>query len=209
MIACTASKIATRASAPPLLPTRPQPLHFFAAGAEIYGQNDKAGRIYQIEFGAIRVYRLLADGRRQIGSFHLPGETFGLEVDDRHHFSAEAISNCGIRKFSPASHPEMSGELLALALQSLGRAQDHLLLLARQAASERVGAFLIELAARQGGTNMIELPMSRMDIGDYLGLTIETVSRIISKLKEQGIIRLPTLRCIEIVRWDALLAMSA
>ncbi|WP_378941993.1 helix-turn-helix domain-containing protein [Mesorhizobium sp. ANAO-SY3R2] len=211
MIAYTASKIATRefTAKAPLLPTRPQPLHFFAAGTEIYGQNELAGCIYQVEFGAIRIYRLLADGRRQISSFHLPGETFGLEVDDRHHFCAEAISNCGIRKFSLASHPEMSGELLSLALQSLGRAQDHLLVLARQAACERVGAFLLELAERQGGTNMIELPMSRMDIGDYLGLTIETVSRIFSKLKEQGIIRLPSLRCIEIMNWDALHSMNA
>lgn len=211
MIAYTASKIATRefTVATPLLPMRPQSLHFFAAGAEIYGENEKAGFIYQVEFGAIRICRLLADGRRQISSFHLPGEIFGLEVGDRHRFSAEAIGDSGIRKFSLASRPEMSGELLALALQSLGRAQDHLLVLARQAACERVGAFLLELAERQGGTNMVELPMSRMDIGDYLGLTIETVSRIFSKLKEQGVIRLPSLRCIEIVKWDALHGMNA
>lgn len=217
MIAYTTSKMASPqlhsdghelATPAPFLPGRPQPLHFFAAGAEIYGQNELAGSIYQVEFGAVRVCRLLADGRRQIAAFHLPGETFGLEIDDRHRFSAEAINDCGVRKFSLATRPDMSRALLALALQSLGRTQDHLLVLARQAASERVGAFLIELAERQGGTNIVELPMSRMDIGDHLGLTIETVSRIFSKFKDQGIVRLPSLRCIEIVRWDALHGMN-
>lgn len=197
------------AAATPFLPGRPQPLHFFAAGAEIYGQNEKAGSIYQVEFGAVRVCRLLADGRRQVASFHLPGDSFGLEIGDRHRFSAEAITDCGVRTYSLASRPDMPRELLALALHSLGRTQDHLLVLSRQAACERVGAFLLELAERQGGGGMVELPMSRMDIGDHLGLTIETVSRIFSKFKQQGIIRLPSLRCVEIVRWDALQGMSA
>ena len=205
MIAYTASKIATRefTAAAPILPTRPQPLHFFAADAEIYGQNEPAGSIYQVEFGAVRVCRLLADGRRQIAPSTCPARpsawksaTGTISPPKRSATAASASFRC--------RGGDMSRDLLTLALQSLGRAQDHLLVLARQAACERVGAFLIELAERQGGTNMVELPMSRMDIGDYLGLTIETVSRIFSKLKEQGIIRLPSLRCIEIVRWDAL-----
>ncbi|WP_457300465.1 helix-turn-helix domain-containing protein, partial [Phyllobacterium sp. P5_D12] len=90
----------------------------------------------------------------------------------------------------------------------LTRAQEHLLVLGRQTAAERVAAFLLDLAERQGGLERVELPMSRMDIGDYLGLTIETVSRVFSKLKDKGIIALPTLRSAEIKKWNALQAMS-
>ncbi|TIT60209.1 MAG: transcriptional regulator, partial [Mesorhizobium sp.] len=87
-------------------------------------------------------------------------------------------------------------------------AQEHLLVLGRQNAIERIAAFLVDLAERQGGLRQVELPMSRVDIGDYLGLTIETVSRVFTKLKERGVIRLLSLRCIEIVRQDALRDMS-
>lgn len=192
----------------PFSSARPQPISFFPAGAEIYGQDETARSIYRVEFGAVRIYRLLADGRRQISAFHLPGEIFGFEADARHHFFAEAISNTGVRRFPLATSASIAGELLPLALRSLLRAQDHLLVLGRQSACERVATFLVELAERQAGLNQIELPMSRMDIGDYLGLTIETVSRVFSKLKEKGIIRLPSLRSVEILKWDALRTMS-
>jgi CRP/FNR family nitrogen fixation transcriptional regulator len=189
-------------------PARTQPCNFFPAGAEIYGQGETAGSLYQVEFGSVRVYRLLADGRRQISAFHLAGEIFGFEADDTHHFFAEAICATGIRSFRLSARTDISRELLPLALRSLVRAQEHLLVLGRQNAIERVAAFLIDMAERQGGLNQIELPMSRLDIGDYLGVTIETVSRIFSKLKETGIIRLLSLRSIEIKRWDVLHGMS-
>ena len=102
----------------------------------------------------------------------------------------------------------MSAELLPLALRNLTKAQEHLLVLGRQNAIERVAAFLVDLAERQGGLPQVDLPMSRTDIGDYLGLTIETVSRVFSKLKEAGVIRLPTARTVDIVKWDALSDMS-
>lgn len=214
MLAYTTSKTASpcqpsdHAVPPPFSSARAQPVSFFPAGAEIYGQDEKARGIYRVEFGAVRIYRLLADGRRQISAFHLPGEIFGFEADARHHFFAEAISNTGVRRFPLAASTNIAGELLPLALRSLLRAQDHLLVLGRQSACERVATFLVELAERQAGLNQIELPMSRMDIGDYLGLTIETVSRVFSKLREKGIIRLPSLRSVEILKWDALRAMS-
>ncbi|QKD05199.1 helix-turn-helix domain-containing protein [Mesorhizobium loti] len=189
-------------------PTQPQPCSFFPAGAEIYAQGENAGSLYQVEFGAVRVYRLLADGRRQISAFHLSGEIFGFEADATHHFFAEAICGTGIRSFRLATGVDMSRELLPLALRGLIRAQEHLLVLGRQNAIERVAAFLVDMAERQGGLSHVELPMSRTDIGDYLGLTIETVSRIFSKLKERGIIRLPSLRTVEIAKWDALHGMG-
>jgi CRP/FNR family nitrogen fixation transcriptional regulator len=102
----------------------------------------------------------------------------------------------------------MSHQLLPLALKGLTRAQEHLLVLGRQNAIERVAAFLVDMAERQGGLRQIELPMSRMDIGDYLGLTIETVSRVFTRLKDKGVIRLLGLRSIEIVKSDALQDMS-
>jgi CRP/FNR family nitrogen fixation transcriptional regulator len=191
-----------------LEPALLQPLSFFPAGAEIYAQGEKAGSLYQVEFGAVRIYRLLADGRRQISAFHLAGETFGFEADTTHHFFAEAINATGVRVFRIASGVDMSRQLLPLALKGLTKAQEHLLVLGRQNAIERVAAFLVDMAERQGGLRQVELPMSRMDIGDYLGLTIETVSRVFTRLKEKGVIRLLNLRSIEIVKHEALHNMS-
>ncbi len=182
---------------------------FFAAGAEIYAQGEKCGGLYRVEFGAVRVYRLLADGRRQISAFHLAGETFGFEADNTHHFFAEAICGTGIHALQTSPANNFSNELFPLALKSLVRAQEHLLVLGRQNAIERVAAFPADIAERQGGLRQVELPMSRADIGDYLGLTIETVSRIFSKLKQKGVIRLPSLRSVEIAKWQVLQDMAA
>lgn len=182
-----------------------QAVSYFPAGAEIYAQGDNSDNYYRVEFGAVRVYRLLVDGRRQISAFHLAGEVFGLEADATHHFFAEAISATGIRMLRTSScRNEIASELLPIALQSLIRAQEHLLVLGRQNAVERVAAFLAEMSERQGDLGTIELPMPRMDIADYLGLTIETVSRVFSKLRQCGVIRLPSLRTVEIVRRQAL-----
>lgn len=189
-------------------PTPLKPVSFFPSGSEIYAQGEKAGAFYQVEFGAVRVYRLLADGRRQISAFHLAGETFGFEADTTHHFFAEAINATGVRVFRFATGADISRQLLPLALKGLTRAQEHLLVLGRQNAIERVAAFLVDMGERQGGLRQIELPMSRMDIGDYLGLTIETVSRVFTRLKDNGIIRLLNLRSIEIIKHDVLHAMS-
>ncbi|MEW6635148.1 MAG: helix-turn-helix domain-containing protein [Pseudomonadota bacterium] len=185
-----------------------QPVSFFPAGTEIYAQGEKAGVLYQVEFGAVRIYRLLADGRRQISAFHLAGEIFGFEADSTHHFFAEAINSTGVRVYRIASATDMSRQLLPLALKGLTRAQEHLLVLGRQNAIERVAAFLLEMADRQGGLRQVDLPMSRNDIGDYLGLTIETVSRVLTRLKEKGVIRLLSLRSVEILKRDTLLAMG-
>jgi CRP/FNR family transcriptional regulator, nitrogen fixation regulation protein len=185
-----------------------QHVQFFPSGSEIYGQGEPAGPVYQVEFGAVRVYRLLPDGRRQISAFHLPGETFGFESGSTHHFFAEAIISTGLRAYRNTSHAGMAGELLSLALHSLTRAQEHLLVLGRQNAIERMAVFLADMAERQGGTSHIDLPMPRSDIGDYLGLTIETVSRVLTKLRAKGIIRLNSMRQIEICKRAALIGVS-
>lgn len=179
---------------------------FYPAGSEIYGQGEPAGSLYLVEFGSVRLYRLLEDGRRQISAFHVSGEVFGFEADAEHHFFAEAIGATKVRILKSCSGQDAA--ILPLALKSLVRAQEHLLVLGRQSAAERISAFLLDMADRQGGLECFELPMSRTDIADYLGMTIETVSRLLSKLKQKGTIRLPTLRTVEIVNWFALRAAA-
>ena len=186
------------------------PPTLFTAGAEIYAQGEKCNCLYKVEFGAVRVYRLLADGRRQISAFHLAGETFGFEADDIHHFFAEAIVATGIRMLrTPSGTGGLAADILPMALKDLVRAQEHLLVLGRQNALERVAAFLADMAERQCGLRQVELPMSRNDIADYLGLTIETVSRVFTRLKQEGVIRLPSLRSVEIVKRQALYDLLA
>jgi CRP/FNR family nitrogen fixation transcriptional regulator len=184
------------------------PVSFYPAGSEIYAQGERAGSIHLVEFGAVRVYRLLADGRRQISAFHLAGEMFGFEADAMHHFFAESINATGIRTFRPSAGADFSRDLLPYALRGMTRAQEHLLVLGRQNAIERLAAFLADMSERQGGLSPVELPMSRQDIGDYLGLTIETVSRAISRLRAKGVIKLIGLRSIKIVKPDALRFLS-
>lgn len=187
------------------------PLMMFGAGEEIYAEGDKSGAIYQVAFGAVRVYRLLTDGRRQICAFHMPDEIFGFEAGAERHFFADAICATGLSVLRPGSEAELSNELLKLALRSLGRAHDHLLTVGRNDAAGRVAAFLLEMAERRDTRDdgVIELAMSRSDIADYLGLTIETVSRIMTKLKDARIIRMTNARRLDILRWDALEDMTA
>jgi len=183
---------------------------FYPAGTEIYAQGEVCNGLFTVEFGAVRIYHLLSDGRRQISAFHLAGETFGFEADSTHRFFAEAICATGIRVVrSRYSRDDLGVEFLPMALQSLLHAQEHLLVLGRQNSVERVAAFLLEMSERQGGLRQVELPMSRLDIADYLGLTIETVSRVFSRLKHDGIIRLPSLRSVEVIRWQTLQNMAS
>ncbi|PST20608.1 transcriptional regulator [Mesorhizobium plurifarium] len=176
----------------------------YKAGREIYAEGDAIEKCYEVSKGAVRVYRLLSDGRRQVVSFHLPGEMFGFEAGSSHCFFAEAITETTLAVFGRRQMQERSRDLLALALTGMARAQQHLLVIGRQCAVERIAAFLVDLCERQGGGRQLRLPMSRQDIADYLGLTIETVSRVVTKLKERSVISLTDARTIDIVRPDAL-----
>lgn len=176
----------------------------YKAGREVYAEGDSIDKCYKVDTGAVRVYRLLSDGRRQVVSFHLPGEIFGFEAGSNHCFFAEAITETTLAVFGRRHMQERSRDLLALALAGMARAQQHLLVIGRQCAVERIAAFLIDLCERQGGCRQLRLPMSRQDIADYLGLTIETVSRVVTKLKARSVISLKDARTIDIVRPDAL-----
>lgn len=183
---------------------RPRPVTFHPADAEIYAQGEQAGTIHRIEFGAVRIYRLLADGRRQVVAFHIAGETFGFEAGRTRSFFAESIVSTGLTTVDVDADGRYSSDLMELALRSMVRAQEHLLVVGKQSAVEKLAVFLTDLDDRQGGDGIIDLPMTRTDIGDYLGMTIETVSRNFSKLRTMGILRLKNHRCVEVLKADKL-----
>jgi len=184
--------------------SRPQPVSSFLPECEIYAQGERSGALYQIEFGAVRIYRLLSDGRRQVVAFHFAGETFGFEADRTRSFFAEAMVHTGVRTIDRPANGQATPELMALALRGLIRAQEHLLVVGRQRAMERIAAFFLDMMDRQDDRGQIELPMTRLDIGDYLGMTIETVSRTFARFREEGIIRLPSTRIVEILKPERL-----
>jgi CRP/FNR family nitrogen fixation transcriptional regulator len=176
----------------------------FAPNEEIFGEEEPTDFVYKVVSGAVRTTRFLADGRRQIDGFHLPGDVFGLERGQAHRFSAEAISGCEVAlvrrmavERAAESDVTAARRLWSLAADSLEQLQDHMLLLSRKNAAERVGAFLLELSAR-ASCRTVDLPMSRGDIADYLGLTLETVSRTFSQFAREGLIELPTPRRVVI-----------
>src|SRR5499426_4375352 len=182
----------------------------FARGSEIYGENEPADYLYKIVRGAVRTYKVLVDGRRQIGGFYLPGDIFGLETGDLHTFSAEAITDCKIVVIKrstvialAARDNDVAREMWALTACELQRVQDHILVLIKSA-QERVASFLLEMAERASDEGTIELPMSRQDIADYLGLTIETVSRTLTQLEKSAAIEVPTSRRIVLRNRSAL-----
>jgi len=178
----------------------------FRAGQQIYAEGDHSGPLFQVAYGMVRIYRVLSDGRRQICAFQLPGEIFGLERDGERRFFANAIVKTGLQALRRRADLDPPRELLEMALSMLGRAQDHALTLGCQSAVGRVSAFILEMAERQhsAGDGIVALPMTRADIGDYLGLTIESVSRSLSKLRAAGVIRMPHSHRLDIARRDAL-----
>jgi CRP-like cAMP-binding protein len=187
----------------------------FSANAEIYGENEPADYLYKVVSGTVRTYKVLVDGRRQIGAFHLPGDIFGLETGDEHTSSAEAISECKIIVIKrstvmalAARDNDVARQMWALTARELERVQEHSLVLIKSA-EERVAGFLLEMAERVPGGGAVELPMSRQDIADYLGLTIETVSRTLKHLEDAAAIEVPKRRRILLRNRSALHRLSA
>lgn len=178
-------------------PHQYQHLRVFAAGGQIYAQGDKADILFKLVSGAVRLCRVTSDGRRQVVGFYFAGETFGFECDTTRSFFAEALVNSSVEILPRASGGD-AAELMNRVIESMVRAQKHLLVVGRQSAEERVAAFLLDMAERQGKRAVIELPMSRTDMADYLGMTIETASRTLSALRRKGYVRLPAKRQIEI-----------
>ncbi|XSC42916.1 cyclic nucleotide-binding domain-containing protein [Bradyrhizobium sp. RDT10] len=172
----------------------------FESGATVFAQANIATSFFSVHAGTLRLYKLLPDSRRQIVGFALPGDFLGLPGLPRHEFSADAIGRVTLCQFSKESfatfaenRPQLLRRMIELAGRELARAQEHMVLLGRRSAEEKIASFLIgwrdRLSGIGRGGEIMPLPMKRLDIADHLGLTIETVSRTFSKLERHGVIQ--------------------
>lgn len=183
---------------------------------EIYGEGEDTQFIYKVISGAVRTTKIMRDGRRQIGRFYLPDEFFGLDLGKQHHLTAEAVTDSKVLLFARRQieamaqrNMEAAREMWLMTADHLRHAEDHLLLLGRKTALERLAAFLIEMDTNHGNCGLFELPMSRRDIADYLGLTLETVSRGFSELQKKQVLELDGARHVVLRNRVFLGAMGA
>lgn len=183
-------------SAPTLsYPFRTQPTETFAPGQALFWEGDDALQIFEVLQGVLRIYRIMPDGRRSIVGFIYPGDVIGVSVQKRYLFTAEAVSEVKVRRFARSRFfatinetPALQPQLIALLCDEMSAAQDQMLLLGRKTAEERVVSFLLTIYRKRAKGAEIELPMSRQDMADYLGLTIETISRMMTSLTRRGLI---------------------
>jgi CRP-like cAMP-binding protein len=178
-------------------------------GQEIYAEGVAAEYCYRLVEGCVRTVKILADGSRQIGDILLPGDFFGFEVTGAHYFSAQAATAVVLRRFPRRAvlaraelDPGLAGHLHTLTARALQSAREHMVRLCRKSAPERMASFLIEMAERSDSSNgngYIHLPMSRSDIADYLGLVIETVSRVLTQFKQKKLIAMKDTNSIKLL----------
>jgi len=176
----------------------------------LFREGDAAQYYFKVVQGAVRSCKLLRDGRRHVGDFYLPGDFIGLDAEQDYIFTAEAIADATVVRYSrrsvealAAQEPKIGRRLLSLACHSLNAAQQQMLLLSRKTAEERIASFLMGIAEKKGGMQ-VTLPMTRTDIGDHLGLTMETVSRALAHLKHEGVIELKSSHDVRIRDREAL-----
>jgi CRP/FNR family nitrogen fixation transcriptional regulator len=186
----------------------------FSRDEEIHGQDEPVARLFKVVSGVVRTSRFTVEGRRQIGEFYYTGDVFGLEPGPLHRFAAEALTDCEIAVVKRSAVLQAVGEatfnaaILEATRRELDKAQEHLLVLGRKSAVQRVASFLMGMAgARPAGA--VELPMGRQDMADYLGLTIETVSRTLTQLQGDHVVEFPSLRRFHVREWPALEALAA
>jgi CRP/FNR family transcriptional regulator/CRP/FNR family nitrogen fixation transcriptional regulator len=191
-----------------------QRLRKVARGTCLYREGDAADQLFEVVSGVLRLTRVLENGRRQVIAFGLPGDILGFPKGTRHQAECDVIDDAVVVAHrrsmleTGTGDPELHRRLLLAALREIAAMQDHFLMLARKSAMEKVASFLITVAARSqvriGNHACISLPMSRADIADFLGLTIETVCRMITRLRQSGIIRLETAQSVLVLDMDAL-----
>ncbi len=192
-------------------------------GRSFIEEGDPAEHFFNVTSGTAKLFKLLPDGRRQITGFAGTGHFLGLAVSSSYSFSAEALDPMRICRFSRPKlkvllddFPAMEKRLLEVASNELVAAQEQMLLLGRKTARERLASFLIAradmpthcLGHQPSLTETVLLPMTRNDIADYLGLTIETVSRTLTKLKGEGLIEIPSSSTVVIKRHNALVGIA-
>jgi CRP/FNR family nitrogen fixation transcriptional regulator len=184
--------------------------------AAVFSKGDPARHVYKVIGGAIRTCRVLVDGRRQIADFYLPGDFFGLDWQSEHGFTAEALADAVIVSY-PRTQLERIAEtqvavqklLMSLLARGLSATQNHVVMLGRQTAQERLAWFLLRIMERCHDATELDLPMSRLDIADYLGLTIETVSRGISQFKRRHLITVSGSHKVTLKNVEALEAIAS
>jgi CRP/FNR family transcriptional regulator, nitrogen fixation regulation protein len=185
----------------------------FARDEEIYAQDDEVEFLYLLTSGTIRTTRLTSDGRRQVGDFYYAGDLFGLETGPEHRFSAEALSHCQVLVLrrsvvrALAGEAELDRAILDATRRELERTQAHLMLLGHKTAREKVAGFLLSLAQRAPDKD-VALPMGRQDMADYLGLTIETVSRMLTQLQSAAVVEFAASRLFRVRKWQALESLA-
>lgn len=183
----------------------------FAAGEEIFRQGDRASFVYRVLEGAVISYRLLNDGRRQVTEFHVSGDFLGLEAGLEYRTTTEALGGATIATVRradlaglAAANNGLARALWHMSIGAFQRSEDHAMILARQGATERVVAFLLDYADRLGTFEIVDLPMTRQDMADHLGLAIHTVSRTLSQLQAAGLIEARSSRHVRLIRRDLL-----
>jgi CRP/FNR family transcriptional regulator len=191
-----------------------QPIEKLQPGEAVFCEADPATDLVQVTEGCLRRYRILPDGRRAITGFAFPGDVLGLASMDQYSYTAEAVTPVKLRRVSRRrfhalvdDSAQLRPQLLLKLSQEMTAAQEQMILLGQKGAEERVASFLLTLARRRGDTVApveIEIPMSRLDMADYLGFTIETVCRTITKLKDAGLISLKDRRTIRLCNVTAL-----
>jgi CRP/FNR family transcriptional regulator, anaerobic regulatory protein len=185
------------------------------AGETFVDEGEPATHFFNITSGAVKIYKLMADGRRQIMGFLVAGDFLGLAFNDTYTYSAEALTPVGVCRFPRRrldalleQFPRMERKLLTMASNELAAAQEQMLLLGRKTAREKIVSFLLTLARRAeksgGDGHSVHLPMTRSDIADYLGLTTETVSRVFTALRSGGFIELDGASSVRITDREAL-----
>jgi len=190
----------------------------FAAGQEVVGEGDPTENFFLVVRGLFRAVKFTRDGRRQVFAFYLPGDICGLEPDSTHKLSIEAVDRAAMAVLPRQAcrlwmdlDPRLDAALFEGATRALTLSIDHMLMIGRSSAEERLAWFLMMIRSRLApfSTNVVELAMQRQDIADYLGLTIETVSRTFTQFRERGLITLPRKRLVEILRLDALRRLAS
>ena len=188
----------------------------YARNVEIFGEGEPAEYLYKVVSGSVRSCKILDDGRRQVTGFHMVGEVFGLEPDEEHQFSAEAVNDSVVLVVKrsaiiglAARDADIARQLWAMTARELQRVQDHMLILGCMSAKQRVAAFLLHMALHSSRGDEIELPMTRQDIADYLGMTIETVSRTMTQLEKDAAIGLASARRIVLRNRTVLTTLNA
>ena len=180
----------------------------------VYHQGDAVTGFYQVKSGVVMVYRLHENSQRQISGFYTQGDFFGLNAGDTHLDSAVTVTTANVSFLTLADverSPELLQELFSATCRQLEATQALIMTLTRNSSSEKIAMFLVMLAQDQCKTGTkftLRLPMSRQDIADYLGVSIETVSRRLTYLKTCGVIELPNRNSVRVLDFEQLSALA-